>query len=559
MRDSTTIFDREADARADADADLTQEFWGDRAGWAPTGRQRVFQLPASDDRTDAFRLDHTPASMAAIRDGIAAFRPKRRRRDDATGPIERTREHGVVRAGPVPGGETSPRAAATSAGVRRRPSPDRLAHRDATIADLAAGRYDDAPYPRSIDDDPAPVDGARRGGSHGARELDEGTDDDLIALTPATPPPGLLGSVDPMVVRIALVAIAVVLLIPLALALRDDASGTDDPDPIPAVVEPAVGSAEPSTGAEATGAGGASGSDTGLAPDGTPAAPDGDPAEDPSATADQEPATESAPSDASPAATPTDAVVQSTASSSGEVQAEAEPAATSEAPASADTAASPAAAAATVTEEAEREIPDCSRTYMAGAGDSWYRIADEAGVTPAVLLEQNRATLDTVIFPDAEICLPAGAAMPSPPTTVATTVAPATTASPATTTAPTATDAPAGTDAPTTTAPTTTAAPAPAPQPSYTVAEVQALIRETWPADEVDKALDVAWRESNYQATADNGWCCVGVFQLYWTVHQDWLDDYGINTRDDLKDARKNIAAAYALYQSSGGWGPWGG
>jgi hypothetical protein len=88
---------------------------------------------------------------------------------------------------------------------------------------------------------------------------------------------------------------------------------------------------------------------------------------------------------------------------------------------------------------------------------------------------------------------------------------------------------------------------------------VQALIREIWPDELEERALEIAWRESNYIATADNGWCCVGVFQMYWTVHQSWLDDYGIHTRNDLKDARKNITAAYALYERSGGWGPWGG
>ena len=41
--------------------------------------------------------------------------------------------------------------------------------------------------------------------------------------------------------------------------------------------------------------------------------------------------------------------------------------------------------------------------------------------------------------------------------------------------------------------------------------------------------------------------------------HKSWLDDYGITSPNDLLDAQKNITAAYALYQRSGGWGPWGG
>jgi LysM repeat protein len=519
MADSTTIFDQETDARADAEADLTREFWGDGAGWVGTNRQSAFQVQSSDEPTSAFRLDHTPTSMKAIRDGIAAFRPKRRWRDDSTGPIERTREHGVV-------GSAAPTSATVGGVTRptapRRPSPERLAHRDATIADLAVGRFDGAPYPTS---GPPSADGFDA-------ELDDG--DDLIPLTPTAAPTGLFGPVDPMIVRIAVVILAVVLAIPLALALRGDSSTVEnDTDPGTPVVDATDGGdvasqtptpVDASSSAVANGA--ASVGDSTVGSPGTPAATAAVvSASDAQPTADDERL----------AAPLTDSYEATETTSDGAAPAVA---------ANTDSAASETdgvATVATVTEEAERELPDCSHNYTAGAGDSWYRIAAEAGVTPAALLEQNRATLDTVIFPDAEICLPAGATMPSPPTTAApTTVAPTTVA-------------------PTTAAPATTTPAAPAPQPSYTRDEVQALIRETWPADQVDKALAIARRESNYIATADNGWCCVGVFQLYWTAHRGWLDDYGITSRDDLKDARKNIAAAYALYQSSGGWGPWGG
>jgi LysM repeat protein len=192
---------------------------------------------------------------------------------------------------------------------------------------------------------------------------------------------------------------------------------------------------------------------------------------------------------------------------------------------------------ADVAAPARRVVPDCPQTYTAGAGDSWYRIAEEAGISVGDLLDENNATLLAVIHPGDTICLPADATIPSPP--------PTTTAPPS----------PTSTTAPTTTAPTTTTMP---PTSNLSPAEVQDLIRRTWPADQVDKALAVAWRESNYIATADNGWCCVGVFQIYWTVHRSWLGQFGVHERDDLKDARKNIAAAYHLWQSQG-WGPWGG
>ena len=85
------------------------------------------------------------------------------------------------------------------------------------------------------------------------------------------------------------------------------------------------------------------------------------------------------------------------------------------------------------------------------------------------------------------------------------------------------------------------------------------LVREIWPDALEEKALQIAWRESNYKATAFNGSCCYGVFQINWSSHKSWLAGYGITTTNDLLDARKNITAAYAIYQRAGGWGPWGG
>ena len=86
-----------------------------------------------------------------------------------------------------------------------------------------------------------------------------------------------------------------------------------------------------------------------------------------------------------------------------------------------------------------------------------------------------------------------------------------------------------------------------------------ALIREIWPDELEERALQIAYRESNFKSTAYNGSCCYGVFQINWSSHKSWLGAYGITSANDLLDARKNITAAYALYQRSGGWGPWGG
>jgi soluble lytic murein transglycosylase-like protein len=87
---------------------------------------------------------------------------------------------------------------------------------------------------------------------------------------------------------------------------------------------------------------------------------------------------------------------------------------------------------------------------------------------------------------------------------------------------------------------------------------VEALIRQIWPDDLEEQALEIAWRESNFRpdVTSSTG-CCVGVFQMHWEAHKSWLIDMGISSRDQLFDARTNIEAAYTLYQRSGGWGPW--
>ncbi len=221
----------------------------------------------------------------------------------------------------------------------------------------------------------------------------------------------------------------------------------------------------------------------------------------------------------------------------------------------------------------------CNSTYEVHPGDYWLRIADEAVVDLADLLAVNAATVETALYPGDDICLPPGALMPSPPTTVApTTTAPSSTgdsttggatssgsttnsnstnnssSSAATTTAP---PRPTTTrPAPATTSPPTTTAPRPAPS-SESAEQVKAIIREVWPAELHDRAILVAQRESTLRPSAYNGHCCYGVFQIYWSVHRGWLADHGVTSSAHLLDARTNIEMAYKIYQRSGGWGPW--
>ena len=197
--------------------------------------------------------------------------------------------------------------------------------------------------------------------------------------------------------------------------------------------------------------------------------------------------------------------------------------------------------------EAERVVPECPQTYEAAPGDSWYRIAEAADVSPNALLAENRATTDTGILPGDDICLPSGATMPQPPST----------STPAVTTTQHADRHDRADDdgAPTT---TVAATPSGSPGRDASVDEVKAVIRSIFPESEWQTAFEIAQRESRFNPTADNGWCCHGVFQIYWSVHRSWLDDFGIDSADDLHDPLLNVQAAHAIWERSGNsWSAW--
>ena len=175
--------------------------------------------------------------------------------------------------------------------------------------------------------------------------------------------------------------------------------------------------------------------------------------------------------------------------------------------------------------------PVCGSTYTVRAGDSWSLVADRASIRMSELLATNGASTSSMLYPDDEICLPPGAVVVIP-TTVPRTTAPRST-TPATTT-------------------TTTTIVLP---PEPTTADAQAIIREVWPDDLEDRALEIAHRESRFHANASN-WCCVGLFQIHWNAHKGWLSSIGVTQKSQLYDARTNAQAAYALYQRNG-WTPW--
>jgi hypothetical protein len=165
-------------------------------------------------------------------------------------------------------------------------------------------------------------------------------------------------------------------------------------------------------------------------------------------------------------------------------------------------------------------------------------IPQVAAVTQgAPVSKKTTTTFDIQSLPDAVPVNPPAPAPAAKP--VATTAKPAvTTAKPVATTA--------AKPAPTTTA---------KPNRQYSTEEVKSLIRQMWPADSVDKALDVAWKESNYLAGADNGICCLGVFQINFSSHQRRLAARGLG-RNGLFDARANIEIALEIFREQG-WSPW--
>ena len=340
-----------------------------------------------------------------------------------------------------------------------------------------------------------------------------------------SPAPTARPGVDPLLARVGGLAVVLTLLVPLALGMRSDpaepsTAATSVETTVPETVPPIV-----SVVADAV----------------TLASP---PEEN--STAAPAPTTAAA---VTPTTAPVAASAQPSVNASALTEVEQDP------DDEAETAAEPGSDVAEVTAAPSPEpttteaatAPRCGADYEVVAGDFWLRLADAAKVDLADLLAVNDATVDTALYPGRTICLPEGARTPAPPTTAVPTTAAPTTAAP-TTAAPT-------TAAPTTAAPTT-AAPAPAPSPAAP-ADIEQIIRDVWPDDLEERALQIAWRESNYVPTAKN-FCCYGLFQMYWEVHRGWLADIGVTSAEQLYDPATNARAAYTLYQRAGGWGPWG-
>ena len=161
-------------------------------------------------------------------------------------------------------------------------------------------------------------------------------------------------------------------------------------------------------------------------------------------------------------------------------------------------------------------------SFIVEKGDSWSLLADYSGVGLSALLRANNASARTVILPGQELCVPSGATFSRPGAAVASEA---------------------------------TKPKLVLPKVRLSAAESEAIIREIFPDKLERRAIKIALRESKLNHVS-HGWCCYGLFQIYFEANKKFLVTLGITSASQLLDARTNVTAAYAMYQRSG-WSPW--
>jgi hypothetical protein len=460
------------------------DFWGGQSDWSDrTNTQPTSRVPRTDASIDPSAV---PLNVGAER---AGQRFKRHVSNLFSSGANPTREHGIVR--PEAGRPVEVAGSAAPADGMFDDLDD-LDDLDYAYGDTAVA----APTPRQ--------------GPVAAAEL-QGWDAEFAPAPPATGPTKSPG-VDPLLMRLGVVALVAALLVPALLSFRGSST------------EALIESSSSLSGPTAT---------SNLLPTDTATA------EVPISAATGQ----LDPNDLPPAVpvnTQQATVTAAAALSAGPISATqlANPETT-------PTNGSAALEAAAANAPADRVERICAIDYEVVAGDFWIRLADAAEVALVELFEANGASSSTPIYPGTSICLPAGATTPAPPTTTAAPApAPATTAP--------------ATIPPVTTTPVTTEQVGTTPSSSNsTPDEVKQIIRDVWPDELEERAIEIAYRESRHLPTAQN-YCCYGIFQIYWSVHRSWLDDIGITDDQQLFDPATNTRAAFALYQRAGGWGPWG-
>ena len=163
-----------------------------------------------------------------------------------------------------------------------------------------------------------------------------------------------------------------------------------------------------------------------------------------------------------------------------------------------------------VTLSAEK-VSACAVPYNAKRGDSWWSIAEKHGLTLIGVLKLNKAKPESEILVGDTICVSRQ------------TVSQAITSK------------------------------------SYSRREVIQIIRDEWPDDLEERAIQIAFRESKFNPNAVGipNRCCYGLFQIYYRWHKSWLPRVGVQKAEQLLDPRLNAKAAYRMFQRNGGWKPW--
>lgn len=255
------------------------------------------------------------------------------------------------------------------------------------------------------------------------------------------------------------------------------------------------------------------------------------------------------------------------------------------------------------TDEAPPAVPETIEclSYTVQQGDSWYGIAERAGVKAGVIAGRNGMTLQSDLLEGEEICLPPGATVPP----VKTTVAPATTQAPKCSgeysvrqgdswsliasrysvsskdlaaangktvkstlligqvlCLPKGAKAPSAASTPSASSSASSSGNS-APTRTYTRAELEQIVRDVWP-DELEKnAFYVVNRESRWTPNVKNAWpsrdnpCCYGLFQINYSAHKSWMAAHGVTNPNQLLDPLINAKIAYLIYQRAGSWQPW--
>jgi hypothetical protein len=159
----------------------------------------------------------------------------------------------------------------------------------------------------------------------------------------------------------------------------------------------------------------------------------------------------------------------------------------------------------------------CATTYAAKPGDSWWSIAQRHGLPLRSVLTLNNAKTNTTILIGDDVCVAKQAGNTNKKT------------------------------------------PKVANRIKYSPPEVTQIIREEWPDELEERAIEIARRESklNPYAVGIPNNCCYGLFQIYYRWHKTWLPNVGITSAEQLLDPRLNAKAAFRMYQRNSGWGPW--